>query len=79
MRLGELGDTGADIGAVMMKVLLQDTHYLSINSVRTNGPTLCPIVWLPYTPESVEKYLQESHVAFVCKQMPKSRDLLGSL
>ncbi len=29
--------------------------YLSINFVRTNGPTLCPIVWLPYAPEYVDK------------------------
>ncbi len=29
--------------------------YLSINCVRTNGPTLCPIVWLPYAPEYVDK------------------------
>ncbi len=31
------------------------TSYLSINSVRSNGPTLCPYVWPPYVPESVEK------------------------
>ncbi len=30
-------------------------NYLSINSVMTNGPTLHPLVWLPYAPESVEK------------------------
>ena len=30
-------------------------NYLSISSVRTNGLTLCPLVWLPYAPESVEK------------------------
>ncbi len=24
------------------------------NSVRTNGPTICPLVWLPYVPKSVE-------------------------
>ena len=50
---------------------LQIPHYLSMNSVRTNGPTLCPFVWLPYAPESVEK-LSESYVTFVCKQMPVS-------
>ncbi len=33
----------------------QYTHYLFISSVRTNGPTLCPNVWLPYAPEYVEK------------------------
>ncbi len=27
--------------------------YLSINCVRTNRPTLCPIVWLPYAPKYV--------------------------
>ena len=42
-----------------------DKKYLSINSVRTNAPTLCPLVWLPYVHESVEKTLSESHVAFV--------------
>ncbi len=26
---------------------LKGLDYLSINCVRTNGPTLCPIVWLP--------------------------------
>ena len=36
-------------------------NYLSINSVRTNGPTLCPIVLLPYAPEYVEKPLREAH------------------
>ncbi len=30
-------------------------NYLSVSSVRTNGLTLCPLVWLPYAPESVEK------------------------
>ncbi len=30
-------------------------HYFSINNVRTNGLTLCPLVWLPYVPESFEK------------------------
>ena len=29
--------------------------YCCIYSVRTNGPTLCPWLWLPYVPESVEK------------------------
>ena len=33
-----------------------------------NGPTPCPIVWLPYAPEYVEKPLRESQVAlFVYK------------
>ncbi len=44
-----------------MRVLTPTPHhlmgndYLSINSVRTNGPTLCPIIWLPYAPEYVKK------------------------
>ncbi len=37
--------------------ILARYHYLSINSVKTNGPTLCPFVWLPYAPESVERPL----------------------
>ncbi len=45
-------------------------NYMSIKSVRTNGPTLCPIVWLPYAPEYVDKYLLERHVALFCIQMP---------
>ncbi len=36
--------------------------YSSIYIVRPNGPTLCPLFWLPYTPESVEKSLQENHM-----------------
>ncbi len=28
---------------------------MSINSVRTNCPTLCPIVWLSYAPEYITK------------------------
>ncbi len=36
------------------------THYLSINSVRTNGPIVCPIVWLPYAPKYVDKPLREA-------------------
>ncbi len=35
----------------------QEPDYLSINSVRTNGPTLSPNVWLPYAPKYVEKPL----------------------
>ncbi len=35
-------------------------HYCLIYSVRTNGPTLCPWLWLPYVPESVEKTLREA-------------------
>ena len=34
--------------------------------LRTNGPTLCPLVWLPYIPESVEKtlvYKQKPHAS----------------
>ena len=37
------------------------------------GPTLCPIVWLPYAPESVEKSLQESRVVFVQRSGSKSK------
>ncbi len=36
-------------------------HYLSINSVRTNGPTLCPNVWLPYAPEYLDQCQGSSH------------------
>ncbi len=36
-------------------------HYCRIYSVRTNGPTLCPWLWLPYIPEPVEKPLREAH------------------
>ena len=44
-------------------------NYLSINSVRTNGPTLCPNVLLPYAPEYVEKPLRDRHMAlFVYKR-----------
>ena len=45
-------------------------NYLSINSVRTNGLTLCTIVWLPYAPEYVDKPLRERHMALLCIQMP---------
>ena len=27
--------------------------------VRTNGPTLCPFVWLPFAPESFEESFQQ--------------------
>ncbi len=39
---------------------MQLSDYLSINSVRTIGLTLCPNVWLPYAPEYVEKPLREA-------------------
>ncbi len=45
------------------------------SKVNESGPTLCPLVWLPYVPESLEKSLEEIHEAFVYKQMPKSRSL----
>ncbi len=45
-------------------VFLNWCHYqvtLSINRVRTNGPPVCPKVWLPYTPDSVEKLLRDAN------------------
>ncbi len=44
--------------------------YLFINCVRTNGPTLCPIVWLPYAPEYVDKTSQRGTWLCLCMQMP---------
>ncbi len=38
---------------IAVKVVLQ-SYYLCINSVKTNGPTLCPIIWLPYAPNLLE-------------------------
>ncbi len=45
----------SDRGVLLFLVGL---YYLSINSARTNGLTLCPLVWLPYVPESVEVFQQ---------------------
>ncbi len=42
------------------------TGYLSINCVRTNGSTLCPIVWLPYAPEYVDKTSQRGTWLCLC-------------
>ncbi len=54
----------------------KELSYLSINSVRTNGLTLCPFVWLPYAPESVEKLSQRAAwPLFINKCL--SRDFLG--
>ena len=38
------------------------SSYMSINSVRTNGPTLCPIVWLPYGPNMLKNLLERHTV-----------------
>ncbi len=43
---------------------VMQVNYCRIYSVRTNGPTLCPSLWLPYVPESVEK------PGLFCIQMP---------
>ncbi len=40
--------------------IVRSHNYLSVYSVRTNGPTLCPKLWPPYVPESVEKPLGEA-------------------
>ncbi len=45
------------VNSKVNKTLKQKADYLTINSVRTNGPTLCLLVWIPYAPESVEKSL----------------------
>ncbi len=36
---------------ILADELTATSSYQSINSVRTNGPTLCHTVWLPYAPE----------------------------
>ncbi len=54
-------------------------NYLSINCVRTNGPTLCPIVWLPYAPEYVDKTSQRGTWLCLCMQMPNLWPLGRSL
>ena len=44
----------------------------------TNGPTLCPIVWLPYAPEYVDKTSQRgTWLCFVYKCL--TSDLSGDL
>ncbi len=61
--LNYFGDIGQNIIMNVFKCIGRSTipginwqnGYLSINCVRTNGPTLCPIVWLPYAPEYVDK------------------------
>ncbi len=35
--------------------------YVTVYMTDTNGLTLCPWLWLPYVPESVEKPLREAH------------------
>ena len=48
-----------------------DSDYLSLNSLSTNGQTLCPLVWLPHTPKSVEKLsARDTCMAFVYNQLP---------
>ncbi len=43
-----------------MWFLYRDMHYCRMYSVRTNGQTLCPWLWLPYVPKSIEKPLREA-------------------
>ncbi len=49
-------------------------NYLSINPVRTNGPTLCPIVWLPYAPKYVDKFSQRGTLGYLT-EIP--REVIG--
>ena len=46
---------------------MEVSDYLSINTVRTNVPTLCHLVWLPYIPDSVENYTNKGHVEAILK------------
>ncbi len=45
-----LGDFEESKSGTALKLKVSLSSYLSINSVRTNGPTLCPQVSLPYVP-----------------------------
>ncbi len=47
--------------SVIVKIAILPQDYCRIYSVRTNGPTLCPWLWLPYVPEPVVKPLREAH------------------
>ncbi len=67
-----------DVTIHVQAFMPQAFSYLSINCVRTNGPTLCPIVWLPYAPEYVDKTPQRgTWLRFVYKCL--TSDLWGDL